>query len=459
MKKSIINIKIQVSYMKYKNVVIETLKKTVYHCISIDNNNKVRILETNSFGENTTIEINQKNKKFKTMLLVPHTHLLLRQVTLPKISEDSIYNAAKFSLEEFYPGENIKNYTIGYFITNSDNKNIYLVVWGIKKSVLQGLLNKYSGFDIEYVFPTFTLPMFYFHNTKTKDCMGISFLYPNEVVFLTYGDYLKNITVRNFSESFYSYEELKSQSQDVLVTFVTTFLKFCGLGNNVKLSLFPYIDNLSEGLTIKGYNVDGQNQGQGESGITYFDGIASVSDKESLLKEEFKKVEPYVKTLYHILFLMVIMLFTLAPLYYIKRYDYNKNKTDINKVREEFTVLYKKATNNDWESFNKSYDEVKQKISDLEDSLGASSNFPIQSSSLDILKKVLLIPQVKDIAISKFTINIAQKNFIIKSLTLKREAIESIIESLKSQDFDAKLNGSVILKEDGSLEFEIVIKW
>ncbi len=445
--------------MKYKNVIIDATKRIIYNCISIDNSNRVKILQTNSFEENAKIEIPQKNKRFKTIILIPHTLLLVRHIMLPKISGDSIYTAVKFSLEEFYPGENIKNYTVGYFITNSDNKNIYLIAWGIKKNVLQNLLNKYSGFDLEHVLPTFILPLLYFYNAKIKDCIGISFLFPNEVVFLTYNDYLKNVTIRNFSEPFYSYKELRNQSHEALSKFVMNFLKFSNQSNNVKICFFPYLDNLSKGLISKGYNVDKQSQWENDSEIAYLDGVASVSDKESLLKEEFKKIEPYVKTLYHILFLMVILLFSLAPLYYVKKNDYNRNKKDISKVREEFATLYKEATNNDWESFDKSYNTVKQKVSEVEDALGVSTNFPIQSSSLAILQNFLLIPQVKDISILKFTINIIQKNFTIKASTSKREAIESIIESLKSQNFEARLNGSVISKEDGSLEFEIMIKW
>lgn len=443
--------------MKYKNIIIDTSTKSIYHCITVDNNKKVKIVETNSFDENTKITINQKYRKSETIIFISQTYLLLRYVTLPKVSENSIYDAAKFSLEEFYPGENIRNYTVGYSVVNSDNKNIFLVVWGIKKGLLQNLLNKYSDFNIVYVSPTFVLPLTYFNACKVKDCLYISFLFPNEVVFLIYEDSLKSITVRSISESFYSYDSLRNLPSETLSKVVINFLRLNNFNKDANICLFPYVEGLFNDLTSNGYRVDNKNQS--ESDTAYLNGVAFVSEKESLLKEEFKKVEPYVKTFYHILFLMFILLFTLVPLYYVKKYDYNKNRTDIIRIRDEFVNLYRSVTQNKWDNFNKSYSEVKRRIADLEDALAVSKDFPVQSSSLEVLQQVFLIPQIKDITILKLTTNIIQKNCAIRALTLKRESIELIIESLKSQGFDAKLNGSVISKEDGSLEFEIIAKW
>lgn len=443
--------------MLYKNVIIHSDKKVVYHFISIDSSNKVKVLQTDVYDENAKVTVNQKNKKYKTLLYIPHTYLLERQVTLPKLSEDSLYNAAKYSLEEHYPGENIKNYTAGFLVTDSANKEISLVVWGIKKNMLQSLLNKYSEFEIEYVLPVFLLPLIYFEKVKVKNCLVISFLYPNEIVFLNYNAALKKMVVRNLPQSFYSYEELKNLPDETLLKSIVNFLKINNIGSDKNIYLLPYIESLASKLQTKGYKVEKQDK---ENSVTsYFNSLPFITDKQSLLKEEFKKVEPYVKILYHLLFLMVILLLTLAPLYYVKSYDYNKNKKDVVLLLNEFKTMYKEVTNGEWENFNKAYYEVSKKISETEDMLGVSKNFPIQNSSIQILQKFFSLAQVKEITVLRFVINIIQRSFVIRATTFKREVIESIIESLKTDNFDAKLNGSVISKEDGSFEFEIVIKW
>ncbi len=446
--------------MKYKNVIIES-SKIIYNRVAIDSNKKIKILETKQYNENELIQLKPKYKKLRTVILISTEKLLFRKLQIPRVSDNALYNTSKFALEEYYPGENIKNYTIGFYINHSDSKNMYLFVWGIKKSLLESLLKKYYNFNIEYVVPSIVLPLHFYNNLKINNASALFFLIPNQVVFLEYTNYLKQMVVKIIPQYFYSKEELQNIINQQLIDSIKNFLNFninSAGENNPSIYLYPNIINVVEKLKDSKFNIVPLDDNK-VFGIVNLDGIAYISERENLIKEEFKKTEFSVKILLHLLFFMIIVLLVIVPLYFVNMSDYNKSKKLMDEVKKEFVDLYKSTTLDEWRDFHGSYKNVRQKIYDVENSLGISENFPIKFSGLQIVQKIFNIPQIKNIVLLNFFINITQKKCILKAITQNQQIIQIILQSLKQEGYTAQLSGTVIVKEDKSFEFEIIVKW
>ncbi|MFN7181065.1 MAG: hypothetical protein ACK4NF_00075 [Planctomycetota bacterium] len=447
--------------MKYKNVIIDDAKKIIYHRVAVEHNKKVKIIETKEENDKERLQISGKYKKLKTILLISYEKLLFRQLQIPKVSDSALYNTAKFALEEYYPGENIRNYTIGFYITHSDSKMVNLLVWGIKKSLLESLLKKYCDFNIEYIIPAFILSVYTLESLKRKNAVALFFIIPNNLILLRYKDYLTKVIVKLLPNCFYSYKELQNMIDEQLIQAIKNLLKFSADmtdNSGAQIYLFPEVPRILEKMKEDGTEIISSSPAT-TTDYMNLEGVAYLSEKENLLKEEFKKTEVFVRFLSHILFLLIIMLFTVAPMYFVKMADYQKNYNSTIEIKKEFVNLYKEITGDKWENFQKSYQQIKEKVSRLENSIAISKDFPLKFSALKVINDIFNIPEIKEVNLSNFFINILQKKCSLKATTRNQQIIEVIIRALNGSGYNAQLSGSVVVKENNLFEFEILIKW
>jgi hypothetical protein len=396
--------------MKYANVIFETPTRTIYYLVATDRNVTVKIAQTSETNSQEKIPVSSRYKKHPTYIIVPNLSLLLKKFTLPRMDENNIYNAIKFAMEEYYYGENMTQYTIGYKIVHTDSKNLHIIAWGIKKSVLENLLKKYSDFAVAFIIPNIALLLNILEYTKfSSPCNFLALQIPNEIITISYSEFITNLNIRMLKTMFYKLDGDEINSNNSLCEEISKLAQIMLVDSSIpNIMIYPYTQKVIALLQEKGYSVSPFSFEQ-KNGVGELLHLPKITEKENLLKEEFKKVEPYYKILSQILFLMVIMLLTIIPLYLVKKKDYLKSKALIDKERTSFVNSYTEVTGKKWEDFQKALKDVQQTLFDYENTLGIAEKFPIQYSALEITQRILSIADMKSIEISRTFIDTLQK--------------------------------------------------